>query len=418
LDRDSREIRLGRHLDILNDGDNKLGIQEVNSPGYRDRFKPSGKGVPAFGFTRSAIWLRFTVNNKDVDPVECLLDVQTPILDEVDLYIPSGNGFVLQRSGDHTPFSERVISYRTIVLPLVVSPGSHTYYLRVRSSSYMNIPVVLWTPPAFFAHANKELPVFWMFYGLLLILVVYNCFIFFSSRDINYLYYSFFIMSFVLFHFSYNGFAGQYLWGDMVWWSDVCIPVFLSLTALTFILFSRSFLRASSYSPGVDRALVCGCLAFALLTGLSLIIDYQTAVKTIDALCLLFLVFMMIAGFIAMGKGSREAVFYMGAWGLFIFGTMLHIMKNFGLLPETFITIWSQQVGVVLQAVLLSLGLADRINTMRLEVEESHSRLLESNKLLDEERDLLFVTINCIADGVISVDPQGRIFLMNRWLRG
>lgn len=413
LDRNTGEMRLGTHLEIFEDHSGRHTIDTVSS-GESDRlFVPSHAVVPAFGFTRSTVWLRFSVDNKNLDAGAYYLEIQNPILDEVDFYIPEKGGFSFKRAGDHTLFSSREIKYRTIVLPVTIPPGARTYYVRVHTSSYMNLPLTLWTPAAFFDHASRELPLLWMFYGLMLIMAVYNCFIYFSSRDISYLYYSLFILSFVLFHLAYNGFAGQYLWEDFVWWTDVSIPVFLAMVAASFIMFSRSFLNTVLYYPVLDRILLGNSILFALIMILTPVIDYQLAVKVLNGLCLIFLPILMIAGILSLRRGSREAIFYILAWTVFIIGTMLHILKNFGVLPETFITTWSQQFGAVLQAMLLSLGLADRINTMRKQIAESHNKLIETNTRLDEERELLFVTLKCIADGVISTNLHGKIFLMN-----
>lgn len=413
LDRNTGESRLGTHLEIFEDHSGRHTIHTISSRESEKIFKPSHAKVPAFGFTRSTIWLRFSVDNKSLAAEEYYLEIQNPILDEVDFYIPEKEGFSLKQAGDHTRFSSREIKYRTIVMPVTIPPGIQTYYIRVHTSSYLNLPLTLWTPAAFFDHANTELPLLWMFYGLMLIMAVYNCFIYFSSRDISYLYYSLFILSFVLFHLAYNGFAGQYLWQDFVWWTDVSIPVFLGMVAATFIMFSRSFLKTALYCPVLDRVLLANSIVFALIMIISPVIDYQLAVKMLDGMCLIVLPVVMIAGIFSLRRGSREAIFYILAWTLFIIGTMLHILKNFGVLPETFITVWSQQFGAILQAMLLSLGLADRINTMRKQIVESHGKLIETNTRLDEERELIFVTLKCIADGVISTNLQGRIFLMN-----
>jgi len=413
LDRNAGEIRLGRHVEIFEDHSGKHTIHSVRSQGLQDFFTPSEKMVPAFGFTRATVWLKFSVENPGADSREFYLDISNPILDHVELYIPQDQGYEIKAAGDHTPFFSRELKYRTIVFPLTIPKGMHTYYVRVNTASYMNLPLSLWTSEAFFDHANRELPLLWMFYGLMLIMAVYNCFIYFSSRDVSYLYYSFFILSFVFFHFAYNGFGSQYLWDHSVWWTNVSIPVFLAMVACAFIMFSRSFLKTARYYPVLDKVFLANSILFALIMVLSPVIDYQLSVKILNAMCLIVLPVLMIAGVLSLRKGSREAVFYILAWTVFIIGTMMHILKNFGVLPETFITVWSQQFGAILQTMLLSLGLADRINTMRQQIVESHDKLVETNTRLDEERDLLFVTLKCIADGVISTNLQGKIFLMN-----
>ena len=53
----------------------------------------------------------------------------------------------------------------------------------------MNIPLVIYTPSEFFEKLNIEFPVFWIYYGLLISMILYNLFLIISVRDINFLYY-------------------------------------------------------------------------------------------------------------------------------------------------------------------------------------------------------------------------------------
>lgn len=85
-------------------------------------------------------------------------------------------------------------------------------------------------------------------------------------------------------------------------------------------------------------------------------------------------------------RRQRTAHFYVAAWGLFLCGVFLYLFKTLGVLPSNSLTEWGILVGGTLQVILLSLGLADRINTMRRNV-GSLNRKLEQN--VDELRGAL-----------------------------
>jgi diguanylate cyclase (GGDEF)-like protein len=43
-------------------------------------------------------------------------------------------------------------------------------------------------------------------------MIVYNLFVYFSTRDVNYLYYIGFVANYLFFHFTLNGYTFAYLW--------------------------------------------------------------------------------------------------------------------------------------------------------------------------------------------------------------
>ena len=56
----------------------------------------------------------------------------------------------------------------------------------------------------------------------------------------------------------------------------------------------------------------------------------------------------------------------------------MYILNAFGILPSSFITANSMQIGSALQVILLSLALADRINIIRKEKEEAQALAIDN----------------------------------------
>ncbi len=61
----------------------------------------------------------------------------------------------------------------------------------------------------------------------------------------------------------------------------------------------------------------------------------------------------------------RKAYFFSAGFGFFLLGALLYLFKSFGILEEGFITFWSLYLGSTALVCLLSIALADNINTMR-----------------------------------------------------
>jgi hypothetical protein len=56
-------LSLGKRIDILEDAAKQWRIDDMVSARVAARFSPSQETSPAFGFTTSAYWIRFTVLN-------------------------------------------------------------------------------------------------------------------------------------------------------------------------------------------------------------------------------------------------------------------------------------------------------------------------------------------------------------------
>jgi len=54
---------VGRHIDYLEDPDRNLGLAEILSPAFQERFTPSRHFQLDLGLSRSAWWLRLAVQN-------------------------------------------------------------------------------------------------------------------------------------------------------------------------------------------------------------------------------------------------------------------------------------------------------------------------------------------------------------------
>jgi signal transduction histidine kinase len=91
--------------------------------------------------------------------------------------------------------------------------------------------------------------------------------------------------------------------------------------------------------------------------------------------------------------GSRPARFFLFAWGFFLAGVLVYILRDLGVLPWTKLTTYSIPLGSAIEGVLLSFGLADRINILRKEKERSQAEALtalqENERLVREQNVML-----------------------------
>ena len=365
--------------DVLEDPTGALTLAELRAAGNAARFQRSHPADLGFGLTRSAFWLRFTLRVSGQASLPFLLELGNPALDDVQLYAPTDAGsHELHRTGDHLPFDRREVAHRTYLFSLYQAPGPATYYLRVQSTSALSVPLRVWSAQRLLEHQSTEQPLLWFFYGLMLVMAVYNLFSYVSLRETAYLYCVAYILSAIGLQLSLDGFAYQYLWPDAPSWNGKAPSIWLYFGIGSGLLFQRDFLQLWQDFPRlarVSRAL--GTLSFALAAG---------ALSWPDALGLHVLVcwavssglFILVVSVLAATTRSREAVYYAVSWAALLTGIAPYLMRSLGVLGESFWSAWGPQLGAASEVTLLSLGLADRVHFMRENLRRLNSRLTQN----------------------------------------
>lgn len=401
FDEHVRALPLGQGMYVFEDVRGDASIDDVDSPAVQDSFRLHDKPVLNAGYSRSVFWLRLDLHylpQQAEGPRNWLLELAYPPLDHLELYLPDADGgFALaQRTGDALPFDSRQIRQNNYLFELNLQPNqSKRIYLRLESQGSIQAPLTLWAPNAYLEAQPGRIYVLGIIYGVLLVMLVYNLFIYLSVRDTSYLYYILYIASFGLYQVSVNGAGIEYFWPNSPWWANAATPFLIGSAALFGCQFARSFLHTAEHSPWVDRLLLLLMVCGALVMILALSVSYATALRLATYLALLFTVVIFAAGVLAWLRGMRIARYFIFAWSAFLIGGIVNTLMVLGYLPNVFLTMYASQIGSALEVGLLSLALADRINAMKEErtrilqeagckLESLNQELADSNRFKDE----------------------------------
>lgn len=406
IDESLEQYSFCSHVDYLEDPGKKLSIEDVS--GNRQKWTRETKKAFNFGFNTSAYWFRFSVTNRTEAPVSWLLEIDYPMLDSVGLYIPKeGGGYALKETGDHLPFSRRDVNDKNFMFLLTEEPGTRTYYMRVDSTSSKAFSMIMWSMKADRNRLTTELPPLWIYYGLMLIMVVYNLFIFFSAKDISYIYYVLFISSWILMQLGLNGLSFQYLWPDQIWWTNNNLPFFTGNVDLWSAFYLRAYLQTKEKFKIIDRiALFAMVIPSAILIVLSLAAPYRLAMIGTTVNSLFITVMHFAIGITLVLRGYRPARFYLIGFFIMMIGIVAYTLKTLGVLPSVFVTNWGMQIGSAAMVVLFSLGLADKITVMRKNLEKLFGDQRESEKKAIEHAEFLegiVRTVNVISNEFMQV---------------
>jgi len=165
------------------------------------------------GFTDSTVWVSLPFENTKNVQTSMLLEIAFALHDSVDVYLLDGEEIVKTfHTGDLRPFAERPIDHRNFLFPHIVrANGKLRAIVRIKTTDTMYLPIKVWEGDEFLAQDQKEVLLLGLFFGFLSIMLVYNLFLYFSTREKNYLYYFFCTSSILYLQLTQKGLGYQYL---------------------------------------------------------------------------------------------------------------------------------------------------------------------------------------------------------------
>ena len=392
VNKGDENISIGNKIEILEDKTGIYSFSDILSPGVSKKFVFSDTDEPNFGFTSSVFWIRFRLSSADSGNTGTYLELAYPLIDDIKLFVPDKKGgWEIKNSGDHYPFNSREISHRNFIFKINVEPRMQTYYMRVVTTSSMNLPLSLWSEKSLINKIGLEQILFGIFFGAVIIMIIYNIFLFIGLKDISFIYLFLFIAAWGFAQFTIDGFSFQYLWSGYTWWSDVSLPVFIFISLAAAVQFCRSLMNTNNLFPLWDRFLKTERNIFIGGILLSLFLPYSLSIKLAAGMAITAIISLTLTGIGGIKRRNRSAIIFIAAWGLFFAGALLFAFKSFGLLPSSLLTNFSVQIGFFAMMVLLSISVQDRVETEKKEKETARQQLIdalkESEKLLEVKVD-------------------------------
>ncbi len=362
--------------------------RQLTSPAFSSQFRPYKETTFNFGMLDRDMWFRITLPaDENLD----YLEVDNPYLDRVQLYSQRLDGsFSMQEAGDSIPFDRRPIHFRTFVFELDnEDPRNTVYHLKVSSRGAVHFLVNLWTEKEFMHYASSSQGLIGLYYGLLIVMAIYNLLIFLCIRERTHLYYVLYTLMFGLFVASVSGVAFQYLWPNNQQWAQLSSCFFTGLVIFTAFLFSREFLQTRVHTPRLDK-LILGLMMLSLLQMLVVFIgDILLAARMAIGIGICLPPVLLLGAVLCWSRGYRPARFIILGWSFLLLTIFISGLMYADLLPANFFTVYGMQIGSGVEVILLSLALADKMALLKqqsTELQTVYSRHLEDYSQILEKK--------------------------------
>ena len=396
IDENTEDIALGKFFLYQSDKTSKITIDNIESPANTSSFLSSEKKDFNFGFTPAAHWFKFQLKDNSTLHKQYFLELDYPPLDKIEFFYKDDAGAWKSRSfGDFRPFAERPVLYRNYLIPIQQKNAeTQTYFIKVTTEGSLQFTPTLYSSEKLSAHIALSEILIGIWYGGFLVMFLYNIFIYFTLKDISYLYYCVFIVVYSLgVQASIQGHAFQYLWSNAIWWASEVMVIAIFSSMVFAMLFTIHFLYTKKFAPFAHKLLWGYIIVCAIGTLASFIIPYSLAISLGTLGLLVLCVLLLYAGISTYRAGNRAALFFTIAWSCFFVGVVIQVFVARSILPSEGLLKFSSAIGSFLEVIFLSIALADKIRIFRVEKEKAQAEVVASVKeneriILDQNQNL------------------------------
>ncbi|MBT8348042.1 MAG: GGDEF domain-containing protein, partial [Sulfurovum sp.] len=329
----------------------------------KNHFKPLNKAVASHPFTKSAFWYQFKVVNKEDSLVTRLIVFEPAWLDSVNITVISSQGQVQTYEGGNIyPYSKREIDHYLTNFKHDFEPGISTVYLQVKTRDPFIVSLSILDESEFLSGQVEESVYIGLIYGGIISMLFYNLFLFFGIKQRYYLYYVLYLSSFLIANASYNGYTYMYFLSDYPtvqnWLQSSGIYLFM----ITALLFANSFLNLEKYHQilyKITGFLIFLSISISALTTLFGGYHYHVMLSIITVMIVSIYIFGV--ALFSWLDGNRSARFFLLGTTSGLIGAVITALTVMSLIPFSYMTYKANDFGMLIDAVLLSIALSDRV---------------------------------------------------------
>ena len=370
----------GNHYSVYEDSTGELNFQQFTEKWEAKKLYPSS--VKKAENSQSAYWLVIPFTNSSYQ--NWVLEAKDHHTDEIAVYLKE----IRQESGASKPFKSRSYKLKNIVVDLPNTRGEEVMlFIRIKARNQVGFEFSIKEAKQFVSYATTEYYLLGFYYGVLLIMALYNVLLFLSARERVYLWYILYVLACVLVSLEEDGLGFQFLWPSVPKFNYLLTNLFAPLLLMvSFMVYSLSFLglqRKSNWSYKILWGITLGYV-FAQIGN---VFFFPDNVVVNDYFFLPFLAVFIIA-IRRYQSGDRYSRYFILGNAFVFASVIINFLRGHYLIPANIITVYSFNIGVLIEIVVLSFALGDRIRMLKSEKEKSHRLIIEQlneNKLLQNK---------------------------------
>ena len=377
----------GKKLSYFIDSNNVENEDVFN----RSVFSSIDDEVPNFSFNSNPVWIHVPaqlVENKEV------LLVNTPYLDECSLYfVLDGVLIDVKHFGEKFPFKERDFQNPNFTFDLRNKElRDCQLFLRVWNVEPLIIPITTGVVDDLLDFYQRDAMYNTFFTGGILIMLLLNLVMFGFFRKPVYISYAVYLGFTMLTQVGIKGYLFQYLWPSAPGFQLYSLGLFASLAGIGGATYIYYFLNLKTKG----RVIRNGAWVFVGLFSFSIVLmflkDYASGFKLMHLSTSFYIMYGFIVAISGVRKNESVAKIFLVGWLVLLIGSLVFILKDFGLLPQNELTNYAVQIGSCFEMMIFTIAMGYRtLDAFRVKEQAQNDLLqsIQSNETLIREQNIV-----------------------------
>ncbi len=359
-------------LSVIEDKTSNLSYEEIKL--RTADFIPLQSVSPKadFGYTTSAMWFCLEIENTEPLEKGFVLFIDNPMLGKIELYWEIDGATSYHVSGREVKFSQRENWQNNPLFKLRLPENSKKLvYIRATSRHPLNMPLMIYTSVHHYQEQYSQRMVEGIIWGITLALFFYNLFLYSVGKDISYLYLLAYIVSMSGINITTTGFS-SYLMPECYACSGRLNFISGTLVIISLGLQIDNFLNLKQELPAAHRIMVwTNIYTFFVTMPLALLWNqFWYSIMIIPSGLSMMISVSYLSVKMAMA-GNRSAQIYLISMIAPAISGGVWMLYSAGLISAPPLLNVFQTSATAMQLVLLSMGVAHKINQIRAQTIET-----------------------------------------------
>ncbi|QNM88969.1 7TM diverse intracellular signaling domain-containing protein [Aliarcobacter cryaerophilus] len=371
-------------ISYLKDSSNSLNIQEIaNSNDFQ---KHSNKF--SLGYLKDTIWIKVDLKNKS-SKEDFILSLNEHFYEKANMHYfdKSENLWKTLKNGVFTPIKERNIETSKLAFNFKIQQNSsQTIFVELKAKYPYFGNIAVYSKDYFFASRILNIDSFFILqFGILLIIIIFNLFLWLSLKEKVYIYYVGYAFFALVYLINISGlliyFDLQHYMYKLHFSVSLCI-IFLSLFSIEYFEAKRYF-KASVF---VIKILILLLFVFAFMM---VAVSYSPWNNFMNHIITLILITLIVSSIKIYKKGQYFLKYYIFAISIYFTSVIIFILFLMGIIEYNYFNRYAYIYCLSLEIIVFALILSNRYNIIKNEQIKTQNELISlqinQNKLLENE---------------------------------
>ncbi|MEH0156017.1 7TM diverse intracellular signaling domain-containing protein [Limibacter armeniacum] len=372
-----------RSISYLKEKGQRLGINDVLKLGKEKWSYEARAEVLTMKDPSVPYWIRVDLVGDALKNGEWMMEVLDSHVDSLAAYVVVDSVVRdLGTSGMKMLFGERTFKHKNFIYNVPSGTEHVTFYFRYTSVYRTAFIYKVWKDERLVEYATTEYYMLGGFYGILVLLAVYNLLLFFSAKERFYIFYVLFVISCIFVGMVEDRTGFQFIWPSMPFLNriiDYISPLFFLVAT---VLFGSTFLR-------MDEKHKTGWRLLWVTVGLNLLYFFYGLFKGqllwnspyyILPFGVVFVYALMI-----LRKGDMESRFFLVGYAFVMLGVSIISLRALGIyIIYHILGVYAFNFSLIMKVFFFSMALAERYRMLKEEKESAQQRIIQ--QLRDNEK--------------------------------